>query len=259
MSSSSQNHTGAPHTPYYTLTWNPLAFEPPPSLNSSSFILSRDSSFSSLSSTPGSPSPNPPTGGPAARPSSQAPLCSPASIEVTRKRNRTSLPQGTARDRELHALWQLSDAELAQKDDSLILETIEHRLRSTCYDHYLKTVERRMVAGSVVLCLKLECNANRCNTRRGKGPQPATNIPPYSEPRHRVLVALRCARRKRSFLSVEDPEYLDELKLVSQNALIKRPSQTTVRDDVERLYEGLAPYLAAYFQVCVRDDLVTDN
>ena len=46
---------------------------------------------------------------------------SPATLEPIQKRNRTSLPQGTAQERELHKLSKLSDVELAKHDDSIIL------------------------------------------------------------------------------------------------------------------------------------------
>lgn len=47
----------------------------------------------------------------------------PATVETTRKHNRTSLPQGTARERELFRLSKLPDTLLAEKDDEEILGT----------------------------------------------------------------------------------------------------------------------------------------
>ena len=74
---------------------------------------------------------------------------------------------------------------------------------------------------------------------------------PYTEARHRALIAVHCAARKRSFNSVADPEHLEELQLVSQNLNVAVPSPHTVQRDVERLYEGFAPLVTAYFKVFV--------
>ena len=64
-------------------------------------------------------------------PQPQQPACLPArvepqpfnpiTIESTRKRNRTSLPQGTARERELLRLSKLSDGDLSSRNDEEIL------------------------------------------------------------------------------------------------------------------------------------------
>ncbi|KAI0326823.1 hypothetical protein GY45DRAFT_1258217, partial [Cubamyces sp. BRFM 1775] len=92
--------------------------------------------------------------------------------------------------------------------------------------------------------------ARACDRRRGKEPSASPALPEYSQARHRAILATQCAARKRSFRSVEDPEHLEEIKLVcQQDPSVKVPSQETIRDDVERLYEGLAPLLSAYFQV----------
>ncbi|KAH9884326.1 hypothetical protein C8Q73DRAFT_625428, partial [Cubamyces lactineus] len=91
--------------------------------------------------------------------------------------------------------------------------------------------------------------ARSCDQQRGIGPSPLSPLPPYTEARHRALIAVHLSARKRPFHSVEDPEYGKELRLVSQNRSLRTPSQETVRDDVERLYEGFAPRLTAYFEV----------
>lgn len=49
---------------------------------------------------------------------------SPATVESTRKHNWTSLPLGTARERELLRLSKLSDMELLNRDDEEILGKI---------------------------------------------------------------------------------------------------------------------------------------
>ncbi|KAI0721755.1 hypothetical protein C8Q72DRAFT_743994, partial [Fomitopsis betulina] len=70
--------------------------------------------------------------------------------------------------------------------------------------------------------------------------------PQYTEAHHRALISVHVSAHKCSFLSVEDPEYIEELQLVSQNQNIKVPSEEMVWNDVETLYEGLAPCLSAY-------------
>ena len=154
-------------------------------------------------------------------------------------------------------------------------EVIAFRSHATCYSHYAKSIHRETVCGKVVLSLRLDCKYNDpehrphlreraklkqgtsnfrasalvCDRRHGKGPSEQLTVPQYTEARHRAIIAVHVAARKRSFHSVEDPEYYEELKLVSQNPNIKIPSQETVRDDVERLFEGFAPLLTAYFEV----------
>lgn len=96
-----------------------------------------------------------------------------------------------------------------------------------------------------------------CNRRRGKGTPAQSPLPEYTEARHRAIIAVHVSACKRLFHSVEDPEYLEELRLVSRNPDIKVPSQETVQDGVKRLYVGLAPLLTAYFEVCLSDSIHT--
>lgn len=156
-----------------------------------------------------------------------------------------------------------------------MVEVIGFRSHAACYSHYIKSIHRETVDGEVVLSLRLNCKYNDpahkphtreraklkqgtlnfrgsallCDRRHGKGPSRQLTVPQYTEARHRAIIAVHVSARKWSFHSVEDPEYYEELQLVSQNPNIKVPSQETVRDDVERLYEGLAPCLTAYFEV----------
>lgn len=69
----------------------------------------------------------------------------------------------------------------------------------------------------------------------------------YSETLHRVIIAVRCAVYKRPFNMVADPPYIHELQLLLPN--IRVPAPITVQRDVERLYEGTASLVTAYFKV----------
>ncbi|KZT68463.1 hypothetical protein DAEQUDRAFT_738690 [Daedalea quercina L-15889] len=46
-----------------------------------------------------------------------------------------------------------------------------------------------------------------------------------------------------------NPKYIEELRLVSQDPDIWVPSQHTVQQDVEQLYEGMAHLVTAYFKI----------
>ncbi|KAI0080772.1 hypothetical protein K474DRAFT_1589311, partial [Panus rudis PR-1116 ss-1] len=92
-------------------------------------------------------------------------------------------------------------------------------------------------------------NAVRACDARRLGAAEAVVLPKYSEIRHRLLIALRCCLNKRSFASMQDLLYHEELRLVSGNPSICVPAEHTIQRDIERLYEGLGPSLTAYFKV----------
>ncbi|KAI0727718.1 hypothetical protein C8Q72DRAFT_743469, partial [Fomitopsis betulina] len=69
----------------------------------------------------------------------------------------------------------------------------------------------------------------------------------YSETLHRVIIAVRCAVYKRPFNMVADPPYIHELQLLCPGICV--PAPNTVQRDVERLYEGTASLVTAYFKV----------
>lgn len=57
----------------------------------------------------------------------------------------------------------------------------------------------------------------------------------YSEARLRYLIVKWCACNSRPMLIVEDEAYVEQLKMFNQGVII--PSDTTVRRDIQRVYD----------------------
>ncbi|QRV99835.1 AC transposase [Ceratobasidium sp. AG-Ba] len=68
----------------------------------------------------------------------------------------------------------------------------------------------------------------------------------YSEARHRVLIALRCAQNKRSFNSVDDDLYKQEVHLLRPGTIL--PSSRTVSRDTQVLYACSSDGVKSYYQ-----------
>jgi hypothetical protein len=74
-------------------------------------------------------------------------------------------------------------------------------------------------------------------------------IVPYTESRHRAIIALRCSVNKRPFNIVTDPLYLLECKLLRPDMNFRLPSPATVQRDTQWLYIHLANSVVNYFKV----------
>ena len=70
----------------------------------------------------------------------------------------------------------------------------------------------------------------------------------YSYPKHRALIAARCAANKRPFNSVADPYYIQEVEMLRPGT--KLPSPTTVSRDIKAMYSIGAEVVREYFSVC---------
>lgn len=94
-------------------------------------------------------------------------------------------------------------------------------------------------------------SAKTCDSRWGVT-QPPTSSPHffsgYSEARHRVLIALRCAQNKRAFNSVADKLYQQEVELLRPGTML--PSPKTVSRDIQTIYASAAGGVREYLQVC---------
>jgi hypothetical protein len=81
----------------------------------------------------------------------------------------------------------------------------------------------------------LSRNAKNCERRNalmsGSSGQNGSVIAPYSEARHRTIIALRCAVSKRPFNMVNDPLYLAECRLLRGDPALQLPSVFTVQRD----------------------------
>lgn len=95
----------------------------------------------------------------------------------------------------------------------------------------------------------IRCDKRRLNGKTSLVPATPGEVPVRSEAMLHVLTAVLCAARKRSFQSVTDKEFVRLLQHVSGNPTLCTPSEHTVQRDVERLYEGMAPLVTAYFKV----------
>lgn len=69
----------------------------------------------------------------------------------------------------------------------------------------------------------------------------------YTEARHRVICAIRCAVSKRPFASQDDIWYRREVQLLRPGTLV--PSSTIVSRDASLLYKGFAGVIRWYFEV----------
>ncbi|KAI0070264.1 hypothetical protein K474DRAFT_878261 [Panus rudis PR-1116 ss-1] len=254
-----------PYTPPYTganpflhQTF-PLSQSLGPSHPSQAPLAPSSSQVSNLNSRPGHPQLHP------------EPSFTPATVEPPRKRPRRHLSEEEER---LYNLARLSDADAWSYSDIDILAAFETRCESKVYGHFVKSVSRTESGGTRRLTIMLACKhgdprhltharerckqgsgtsnlvsaVRACDARRQHASQ-AKDVPGYTLAHHRMLIVIRCARRKRSFRSVQDAEYLEELQLVAQDPTISVPCERTIQRDTERLYEGLAPSLTAYFKV----------
>ena len=99
----------------------------------------------------------------------------------------------------------------------------------------------------------LERSRKKCIQRRGadENPTPGAPQPPglmYSQPKHRALIAARCASSKRPFNSVADAYYIQEVEMLRPGT--KLPSPATVSRDINAMYKFGAGVVCEYFSVC---------
>jgi hypothetical protein len=94
--------------------------------------------------------------------------------------------------------------------------------------------------------------AQTCDARRGVlTVHHAENSPemgPYSEARHRTIIALRCASSSQAAHLVTDKWYRKEVELLRPGTSV--PSEHTVSRDLKLLHRELATEGQAYFMVC---------
>ena len=65
--------------------------------------------------------------------------------------------------------------------------------------------------------------------------------------RHRTLIAMRCARNKRSFNSFADDLYRQEIELLRPGTSL--PSPMTVSRDIQVIYASAVDGVKEYFKV----------
>ncbi|KAI0061953.1 hypothetical protein BV25DRAFT_1804976 [Artomyces pyxidatus] len=97
------------------------------------------------------------------------------------------------------------------------------------------------------------CNTSRnvaqgADTSAGAQQTLTNTISKYTPARHRALLAMRCARSKRPFNSVLDPDYQAEVELLRPGTVI--PSPRTISEDVKAIYKSVSQKVKEYFSVC---------
>ncbi|KAF8593292.1 hypothetical protein BDV93DRAFT_461514, partial [Ceratobasidium sp. AG-I] len=93
-------------------------------------------------------------------------------------------------------------------------------------------------------------SAKTCDSRWGV-PTEASSLnnyfSTYSVAKHRTLIAIRCAQSKRSFNSIADDLYRQEVELLRPGTSL--PSPQTVSRDMQVIYSTAAAGVKEYFQV----------
>jgi hypothetical protein len=122
------------------------------------------------------------------------------------------------------------------------------KLRDAQHKAYEHNRDNTANGTSNLLCDKKACEL-RNNVDADGNPTELYDVVPYSESRHRAIIALRCSANKQSFNSVRDPLYLIECRFLRQDQSLRLPSPMTVQRDVQRLYVSMAETVTRYFEV----------
>lgn len=96
----------------------------------------------------------------------------------------------------------------------------------------------------------LERSRKKCMQRRGVDEThvaDAQQLVTYSQPKHRALIAARCASSRRPFNSVADPYYIQEVEMLRPGT--KLPSPATVSRDINMMYKFGGDRVRDYFSV----------
>lgn len=96
-------------------------------------------------------------------------------------------------------------------------------------------------------------SARACDAARGVSvslsDEECETVAPYSVARHRAILAIRCARDRRSFESVVDDLHWQEVQLLRPGTEL--PCSATVSNDVRHIYEDASVTAAQFLQVRV--------
>jgi hypothetical protein len=93
-------------------------------------------------------------------------------------------------------------------------------------------------------------SAKACDRRRGHrvpAPTQPTELAEYSEAKHQAILAIRCARDRRSFESVVDDLHRQEVELLRPGTVL--PVSATISNDVKAIYSDASYAVARYLQV----------
>ncbi|QRV77423.1 hAT family dimerization protein [Ceratobasidium sp. AG-Ba] len=176
-----------------------------------------------------------------------------------------------------HGLNALTEIEAWPYSDDEIIAASFGTWRSQAYQHYKVYLERRRdeQGNPKLLMYRFECKygypthlpqyrermktgngtrnlqdtAETCNARWGVTQNSQSNstfFNGYSEARHRVLIALRCAQNKRAFNLVSDPLYQQEVEMLRPGTIL--PSLMTVSQDMQVIYATSAEGVKEYFK-----------
>jgi hypothetical protein len=130
-------------------------------------------------------------------------------------------------------------------------KTLYHRFVCKYGDRNHASIDRQRMKASHGTT-NLARAAEACNARRGivdsRRAEESLSLGPYSEARHRTIIALRCAESSRAAHLVTDKYYRMEVELLRPGTTI--PSEHTVSRDLKLLHQQLAKEGQAYFMVC---------
>ncbi|KAF8799451.1 hypothetical protein BYT27DRAFT_7006561, partial [Phlegmacium glaucopus] len=95
----------------------------------------------------------------------------------------------------------------------------------------------------------LQKDIDMCLRKQGREcVKPESGTIPYSEPAHRALIALCCAKNARPINSVLDDDYKLEVEMLQPGTKIPHPM--TVQRDLLYIYEQASIVVKNYFLVC---------
>ncbi|QRW04488.1 AC transposase [Ceratobasidium sp. AG-Ba] len=155
------------------------------------------------------------------------------------------------RARRRQGLDALTDIEVGSYSDDKIINASLGAWRSSVYQHYNSYLDRIYDEhGSPSrLTFRFECKykhpRTQFNTEIDSDSQ-SRYFNGYSEARHRTLIALRCAQNKRSFNSVDDNLYQEEVDLLRPGTIL--PSSRTVSPDTQVLYASSSDGVKVYYK-----------
>lgn len=161
----------------------------------------------------------------------------------------------------------------------MLLDAAREAWRSPAYDHYIPSLERHFdyQGEPERLVIRFNCkfhsphhfpplrdrarncdgtrnllvSARACDAARGVSVSLSSDdeVPSYSVARHRAILAIRCARDRRSFESVVDDLHQQEVQLLRPGTEL--PCSATVSNDVRHIYEDASVTAARFLQVRV--------
>jgi hypothetical protein len=91
-------------------------------------------------------------------------------------------------------------------------------------------------------------DVSMCEKKQGiDHPKPTSTPTPYSEARHRALIALRCAKQARPINMILDDDYRQEVEMLRPGTVTPHP--TTTHRDLINIYTHMSNHVFNFFTV----------